>query len=337
MINVENLTKKYADREVVRQVSFKVPKGEIVGFLGPNGAGKTTTLRMLTGYLAPDNGVIQIDSINAIEDPVTARKRIGYMPETVPLYKELRVEEYIRYRARLKGVRRKQIKESVAVSMEKAKITDVRSRIIGQLSRGYRTRVGLADALVANPPLLILDEPTAGLDPNQIRQVRHLIREIAGKTTVLLSTHILPEVESTCGRVIIIHQGRLVGEGIPGDLRSKRDSAQILTVQGRGSKEKLTSILKQVPGVQHITRTDILQDDPEAPLLRFQLETNPQLEVSEAVFRAVADAGLALSELHREQISLEDVFATLTTEESEGLVQPENDQEKSEMNTNGAA
>jgi ABC-2 type transport system ATP-binding protein len=316
VIQVEHLTKKYGDRVVVRDVGFNVQKGEIIGFLGPNGAGKTTTLRMLTGYLAPDEGAIRIDGVDAVANPLEARKRIGYMPEMVPLYKELRVEEYLRYRARLKGVGRKQLKTRVDTSMEMAKITTVRSRIIGQLSRGYRSRVGLADAIVADPPLLILDEPTAGLDPNQIRQVRNLVREMAGKTTILLSTHILPEVESTCGRVLIIHLGKIVGEGVPGDLRTKGQSGQMLLIEGRGEQEKFTSVLEKVPGVRRIVDVTRLQSDSPLPLLRIRVETDPLPDISEEVFSRIATSGLKLRELHREQTSLEDVFATLTTEET---------------------
>lgn len=315
MIQVEHLSKKYGERTVVRDVGFRVERGEIIGFLGPNGAGKTTTLRMLTGYLAPDEGVIEIDGVNAIENPVEARKRIGYMPESVPLYKELRVEEYLRYRARLKGVSRKLLKKRVESSMEMSKITDVRSRIVGQLSRGYRSRVGLAEAIVADPPLLILDEPTAGLDPNQIRQVRNLVKEMAGKTTILLSTHILPEVETTCGRVLIINKGKLVGEGVPGDLRSKGESAQTLLIEGRGQRETFVSVLEKIEGVRRIVEVEALQDEASNALLRIRVETEPLPEISEAVFSAVAESGLKLRELHREQTSLEDVFATLTTEE----------------------
>jgi ABC-2 type transport system ATP-binding protein len=211
VIRVEHLTKRYGERVAVDDVGFDVAPGEVIGFLGPNGAGKSTTLRMITGYLSPNDGRIRIGDVDAVADPVKARRLIGYMPESVPLYRELRVDEYLRYRARLKGVARRQVDARVKESLELANVADVRHRIIGQLSKGYRSRVGLADALVADPPVLILDEPTAGLDPNQIRQVRDLVRSLSGRKTVLLSTHILPEVESTCGRVLIIHRGRIVG------------------------------------------------------------------------------------------------------------------------------
>ena len=320
MIQVENLTKRYAERFAVRDVNFEVPKGEVVGFLGPNGAGKTTTLRMLTGYLAPDRGSVRIDGVDAVAEPVAARRRIGYMLESVPLYRELRVEEYLRYRARLKDVGRKQVRARVQAAMEMAHITDVRSRIVGQLSRGYRSRVGLADALVADPPLLVLDEPTAGLDPNQIRQVRNLIRELAREKTVLLSTHILPEVEFTCSHVLIINEGRLVGEGAPGDLRIQGRAGQVIVVEGRGDRTAMTEAVKRVAGIRTAVEVAQLQEDEHAPLLRIRAEADPGPAVSEAVFATLAAGGFRVRELRREQTSLEDVFASLTTEEADAAV-----------------
>jgi ABC-2 type transport system ATP-binding protein len=215
VIEVEALSRRYGNRLAVNAVSFRVEPGEIVGFLGPNGAGKTTTLRMLTGYLAPTDGSIVIDGIDAVEDSMRARARLGYMAEGVPLYKEMRVHEYLRHRGALKGVR--DMGDAVDRSLELAGVSDVRTRIIGQLSKGYRQRVGLAEALIADPPILILDEPTSGLDPNQVRQFRELVRSFGGKKTVLLSTHILSEVEAVCDRVIIIRQGVKVADLAPGD------------------------------------------------------------------------------------------------------------------------
>jgi ABC-2 type transport system ATP-binding protein len=314
VIRVEHLTKRYGERVAVDDISFDVEPGEVIGFLGPNGAGKSTTLRMITGYLSPNEGRIRIGDVDAVADPVRARRLIGYMPESVPLYRELRVEEYLRYRARLKGVPRRQVAERVGKSLELANVTDVRHRIIGQLSKGYRSRVGLADALVADPPLLILDEPTAGLDPNQIRQVRDLVRGLAGQKTVLLSTHILPEVESTCGRVMIIHRGQIVGEGEPGRLRVASEGVQVVTVEGRGERARFEQVLSTAPGVRSIAELTVLQPDP--PLVRARLEVDGD-DAAEAVFRAVAQAGLTLRELRREQTSLEDVFAKLTMREAE--------------------
>jgi ABC-2 type transport system ATP-binding protein len=220
VIEVQHLTKRYGDRTAVNDLSFSVARGEVVGFLGPNGAGKSTTLRMLTGFLEPSAGEVRIAGFDARTQPLQVKRSIGYMPEAVPLYLEMRVVEYLRYRAELKGVARKEIARNVDRALELASVADVKTRIIGQLSKGYRQRVGIADALVSDPPLLILDEPTAGLDPNQIRQVRDLIRGLSSEKTVLLSTHILPEVEAICGRVIILDKGRLVSTGRPEELRS---------------------------------------------------------------------------------------------------------------------
>jgi len=215
VIEVEALSRQYGSRLAVNEVSFRVEPGEIVGFLGPNGAGKTTTLRMLTGYLAPTSGDIRIDGIDAVTDSIRARERLGYMPEGVPLYREMRVFEYLRHRGALKRV--PNLTAAVDRALELAGVEDVRTRIVGQLSKGYRQRVGLAEALIADPPILILDEPTSGLDPNQVRQFRELVRSFGGKKTVLLSTHILSEVEAVCDRVIIIREGEKVADLRPGD------------------------------------------------------------------------------------------------------------------------
>lgn len=215
MIEVEALSRRYGNRLAVNAVSFRVQSGEIVGFLGPNGAGKTTTLRMLTGYLAPTAGSVRIDGIDAVNDSIHARARLGYLPEGVPLYKEMRVHEYLRHRGALKRV--SDVDAAVDRALELAGVSDARTRIIGQLSKGYRQRVGLADALIADPPILILDEPTSGLDPNQVRQFRELVRSFGGKKTILLSTHILSEVEAVCDRAIIIREGEKVADLASGD------------------------------------------------------------------------------------------------------------------------
>ena len=215
MIEVQGLSRRYGSRLAVDDVSFRVEPGQIVGFLGPNGAGKTTTLRMVTGYLAPTSGEIRIDGIDALTNSMQARDRLGYMPEGVPLYKEMRVVEYLRHRGALKNVT--DVSEAVDRALDLAGVADAKRRIIAQLSKGYRQRVGLAEALLADPPILILDEPTSGLDPNQVRHFRDLIRNFAGQKTVLLSTHILSEVEAVCDRVIIIREGKKVADLVPTD------------------------------------------------------------------------------------------------------------------------
>ena len=313
MIEVENLTRQYGDRTAVNGISFAVRKGEIIGFLGPNGAGKSTTLRMLTGYLRPTDGAIRVGGVDAVRDPIGARRFIGYLPESVPLYKEMRVDEYLRYRARLKGVARPQIAGRIDHVLAQADIRDVRQRIIGQLSKGYRSRVGLADALVADPPLLVLDEPTAGLDPNQIRQVRDLIRSMAGEKTIMLSTHILPEVESTCSRVLIIDKGRLVGEGAPNALRNAGEGGQVIVLEARGARAELEQRALQVQGVRRLLDAEQLENDP-TPLSRLRLVID-SVATAEALSLALAQGGHAIRELRREQTSLEDVFTQLTTRE----------------------
>ena len=314
MIEVEHLSKSYGTRRAVDDLSFCVDKGEVVGFLGPNGAGKSTTLRMLTGFLPPTAGRIRIDGIDMLAAPVEAKKKIGYMPEACPLYGEMRVDEYLRYRAELKGVARAQMTTRIGAALEMASVQEVAGRIIGQLSKGTRQRVGLADALVADPPLLVLDEPTAGLDPNQIRQVRDVIKSLAGRKTVLLSTHILPEVEASCGRVVIIHRGRLVREGAPDQIRSMGPGAAVMIVS-RGPEDELLPALRAIEGVEEVTVRDRVDG-----AIRCEVRGGGGAEeLGERVFRAIADQGLTLRELREiKGASLEDVFSALTTTDAAG-------------------
>lgn len=313
VLKVEQLSKRYGSHAAVSDLSFQVATGEIVGFLGPNGAGKTTTLRMLTGFLAPNAGSIQIDGVDALKDSVQARKRIGYMPEGVPAYRDMRVGEFLRYRALIKGVKRKALRAQVEEAMRLADVNEVAHRIIGQLSRGFRQRLGLADALVADPPLLILDEPTAGLDPNQVRHVRSVVRRLAGRKTILLSTHILPEVEAICERVIILHKGKLVAEGRPGALRGSQQAEHLLWIEARGKRAELEPLLWGIEGVRRVLD---LSELSYHGIVRARVQTDPDPVVAERVFQAAADAGLVLRELRNETASLEDVFAELTTAEA---------------------
>ena len=324
MIEVQHLTKRYGDRTAVDDVSFRVQKGEIVGFLGPNGAGKSTTLRMLTGFLAASAGAVRIDGVDMFERPLEAKQRIGYMPEACPLYPEMRVNEYLAYRAELNGVAGRQIPERIAIALNQASVSEVSDRIIGQLSKGTRQRVGLADALVADPPILVLDEPTAGLDPNQIRQVRDLIRGFAGKKTVLVSTHILPEVEATCQRVVIIHRGKVVREGTPEDLRGAVDSARRLMLKSKSKRAALEPVLLGVAGVLAIE-----SEEAEAGLTRMVVRVAEDPEVGERIFEAVAKAGLTLRHLQPlTSASLEDVFGKLTTTDAAAAADDEEDDEE---------
>ncbi len=309
VLEVEGLTKLYGSRVAVDDVSFRVGRGEVVGFLGPNGAGKSTTLRMITGFLAPTAGRIRVDGIDAIKSPLEARALIGYMPEGVPLYPEMRVFEYLRYRAELKGIRgKKGIAAAVDRSLDQAAVQDAETRIIGQLSKGYRQRVGLADALLTDPPLLILDEPTSGLDPNQIRSVRALVRGFAKDKTVFLSTHILPEVEAICSRVIIIDRGRMVGEGEPGTLR--RGESSVVTFVGLGAVDAFEDVLE---GLEVVVDYEL---EPQGDLLHGHVRVTADTG-AEAIFTAVAAAGLSLRELRPGGASLEDVFTSLTAEEDD--------------------
>jgi len=251
-ISVRNLTKRYDNVTALADISFEVQAGEIVGFLGPNGAGKTTTLRILTGLLAPTTGSVQIDGLDVANHSLEIRRRIGYLPEHVALYPELRVQEYLSYRASIKGVAAKDRRARIASAMEQCAVTDVRRHLIGRLSRGYRQRVALADCLLGRPKILILDEPTIGLDPHQIRQTRELIQQLGRTTTVLLSTHILPEVEMICHRVTIIDKGRIVAVDTPDNLRRQLTGTQVVHVELRGGAAAMEQALTHLKGVREL-------------------------------------------------------------------------------------
>ena len=254
MITVENLTKRYANKTAIEGMSFQVEKGEILGLLGPNGAGKTTTMRIITGYMPASAGTVRVDGYEVFENPIDVRRRIGYLPENPPLYLEMTVTGYLRFVAKIKGVPKQNLDNEVARVMARASITDVKDRIIAKLSKGYKQRVGLAQALVNDPPVLILDEPTIGLDPKQIHEVRELIKELAGNHTVVLSTHILPEVEQTCHRVIIIDKGRIVAVDTPKNLRFQVQGAERIFVEVRGPASEVMAKLRATPGVMEVRK-----------------------------------------------------------------------------------
>jgi ABC-2 type transport system ATP-binding protein len=321
MIEVHHLTKSYGvfgagpgqkgPPRAVDDLSFHVARGEVVGFLGPNGAGKSTTLRILAGFLGPTAGVVRIAGHDIAEEPIAARACLGYMPELSPLYPEMRVGEYLRFRAELKLVPRKARKEAVARALHDARIADVEAIMIGHLSKGYRQRVGLADALVGAPPLLILDEPTAGLDPNQIREVRELIQRLGRDHTVLLSTHILSEVEATCSRVLVIARGRLVAEGSVEQIRARGlpTGARIIV---RGEPAVALAAMNKVEGVKEATA----EPDPLGTALGIvYAEGADGGQVTEAVVSALVLAGLGVREVAPRGASLEQVFAALTENE----------------------
>jgi ABC-2 type transport system ATP-binding protein len=306
MIQVENLTKRYAGGEAVRGITFSVEKGEVVGFLGPNGAGKSTTMRMLTGYLPPTDGRIEVAGAKLPQESLIVRQRIGYMPENVPLYPEMRVEEFLEYRGRLKRVTRGEITHRVGLVLDQCGLTDVRKKIIGSLSKGFRQRVGLADALVHNPMLLILDEPTAGLDPHQIRSFRELIKELGKDRTILLSTHILSEVEMVCSRAIIINKGKIEASDTLANLE-KRVQAGALQIEVKadptGAKEKLAKIT-EVSVVTELNRA--------GDWISFEVTAAPGKDIRGEVDGLIKREQWPLREFRREKARLEDVFVELT-------------------------
>ncbi len=317
MIVVENLCKSYGSVQAVRDVSFRVDPKEVVGFLGPNGAGKSTTLRIMAGFLGATRGRVRIDGHDIVEEPIAARACIGYMPENVPLYPEMRVREYLKFRAEIKAVARSRRNEAVDRAMHDARIADHAEKLIGQLSKGYRQRVGLADALVSRPPVLILDEPTAGLDPNQIREVRELIRSLARQHTVLLSTHIMSEVESTCDRALVIHKGRLVGQGALDELRMLRRAGSARFAL-RGDAAAAEKKLQSLPEVGKVRRPAVVAA-AAADVAVFDVTWKDAVEdTSAAMEKAVAalvGAGFGVREASPGKASLEDVFALLTEQQ----------------------
>jgi ABC-2 type transport system ATP-binding protein len=309
MIDVRNISKCYADTLAVDDISFHVGKGEILGFLGPNGAGKTTTMRILTCFMPPTSGTATVAGFDIFEHSLEVRRAIGYMPENVPLYHDMRISEFLDYRARLKGVPRKSRKKRILYVMGKTGIADIQQRIIGQLSKGYRQRVGLAEALIHDPKVLILDEPTIGLDPNQVRQVRTLIRELGGEYTILLSTHILPEVEMTCGRVIIIDHGRIVAMDTPGNLTQHMRGGSRLSLEVRGPGQEIQSAIEKIQGIVCVNRRG-------NGVSTFSVEVEKGRDVREDIFKAVADNRWVLREMKTEAVSLEDIFVHITTHET---------------------
>jgi ABC-2 type transport system ATP-binding protein len=310
MIEVDNLTKRYGRTTAVDGISFRVEKGEILGFLGPNGAGKTTTMRVLTCYLPPTEGTARVGGYDVFEQPMEVRRRVGYLPETPPLYPDMQVRDYLDFCAKIKGVAPKERGTRVADAIEKCRVGDVRTTLIGKLSKGYRQRVGLAQAILHNPDVLVLDEPTAGLDPKQIIETRELIRGLGGDHTVILSTHILPEVQLTCGRVVIIDDGRVVAEDSPENLTRRLKGAGTLRLEVRGDETAILETVRAVPGVlaAHVRggHDGALVVDVEAEAGR---------DVRSELAGAVVTSGQGLLGLQQVGMSLEEIFLHLTTTE----------------------
>jgi ABC-2 type transport system ATP-binding protein len=307
MIEVNHLTKRYARHEAVRDVTFSVKRGEIVGFLGPNGAGKTTTLRMLTGYLPPTSGTARIAGFDIFRQSIEARRKIGYMPENVPLYEDMRVREYLKFRAQLKGLSGSDTRRRVGDVLDTCGLQSVRRKMIKTLSKGFRQRVGLADALVHDPELLILDEPTNGLDPNQIRQIRDLIRQLGQSHTVLISTHILHEVEMTCNRVIIIDNGKIKAADAPANLTQQMRAAGRIQVEIQADPEVAAGALNRLEHVKKVSPEPL-----EDGWVRYTVWVDSGTDARERIAQLTSQYGWPLRSLFRHVATLEDVFVELT-------------------------
>ena len=312
MIEVSKLTKRYAGRTAVDDISFTVARGEIVGLLGPNGAGKSTTMRVLSGFMPATSGIVRVAGFDVFHESDEARRRIGYMPENNPLYHEMRVREYLKFRARLKGLGWRRSRERVSTVMEQCSLTDVSRRVIGQLSKGYKQRVGLADALVHDPELIILDEPTIGLDPQQIRSVRTLIKSLAGKHTVLISTHILPEVEMMCGRVLIMFNGRVLASDTPENLQRRMAGGSQIIAEIAGPQEALHAAFEHHPDIEHF---DISPCD--GAFYRCALTPRDGTDPRPVIAALACKNGWELRELTRGRHSLEDIYVQVTKPRTE--------------------
>ncbi len=307
MIEVRQLTKSYGDRKAVDNISFTVKKGEVVGFLGPNGAGKTTTMKIITGFMAATQGSVSVAGFDVFEDPIEVKRRIGYLPETPPVYGDMRVEEFLTFVAKLKGVDSSKIRSQVDMSIQKTDLGSVSKRLIQNLSKGYRQRVGIAQALVSSPEVLILDEPTVGLDPRQVAEIRDVIKELAGHHTVVLSTHILPEVQATCQRIIIINKGIIVAEDTLEGISKRTTQSSKVIVRVTTSSEALLASIRNIPGVSRVNKDGsfIFVETPNADA------------VSQQIASAVISHGAGLLEIRTESANLEEVFIRLTSKEEQ--------------------
>ena len=311
MIEVQHLTKRYGRVVAVDDVSFRVERGEILGFLGPNGAGKSTTMRILSGYMPATEGRANVAGFDVFDKPLDAKRRIGYLPETPPLYPDMTVREYLDFVARIKGVPNREKKDRVAAVMTRTHVADMADRHCGKLSKGYKQRVGLAQALIHNPDVLILDEPTAGLDPKQIIETRELIRGLAGDHTVVLSTHILPEVAQTCQRVVIINKGRVVAVDTPDNLTARLKGAETMYVQVDAEGADAGAALSALPGVMRVATSE-----QRGTVAGFEVESERGTDIRREIARTVVNRGWGLLELRPMRMSLEEIFLQVTTEES---------------------
>ena len=312
MIEVQHLTKRYGRVTAVEDVSFRVERGEILGFLGPNGAGKTTTMRILTGYMPATEGKAIVAGFDVFDQPVEAKRRTGYLPETPPLYPDMTVLEYLSFVAKIKGVPSAGRADRIRAVMDRTRITDMAHRQCGKLSKGYRQRVGLAQAIIHNPDVLILDEPTAGLDPKQIIETRQLIKQLAGDHTIILSTHILPEVSQTCQRVVIINKGKVVAVDTPDNLTARLRGSETMYVQVDAAGADASGSLRHVPGV-----TRVVESDRRGAAIGYEVESERGQDVRRELARSIVSSGWGLLELRPMRMSLEEIFLSLTTEEAQ--------------------
>nr|HID57988.1 ATP-binding cassette domain-containing protein [Desulfobacterales bacterium] len=311
MIEIKNLTKRFGGLTAINNISFHVAHGEILGFLGPNGAGKTTTIRILTGFFPPTSGSAKVDGLDVFDDSLEVRKRLGYLPENVPLYNDMRVSSYLGFAASLKGVPKERGEKEVDRVINTCGLQPVRDRFIGKISKGFRQRVGIAQAIIGDPDVLILDEPTVGLDPKQIIEIRELIRSFSGQKTVILSSHILPEVSMTCGRVVIINEGRIVAEDTPENLTGKDSSRVMLEIEG--PDKEIVEKLRTLHGVTNVS----VDAYPGGGSSRYTVEMEKGKDVRGLLAQSVVESGWRLLEMRSSKPSLEDVFIRLVTEEVE--------------------
>lgn len=310
MITVENLTKRFGENTALSGISFEVKKGEVLGFLGPNGAGKTTTLRILTGLIAPTSGNIKVQNYNVLDNSLEIRKMIGYLPESVPLYEDMKVFEYLKFMAEMRGVSKSELLDKIRKMSDLCGLKRVIRQPIGELSKGYRQRVGLAQAMINDPEILVLDEPTSGLDPNQIVEIRNLIKKIGENKTVILSTHILQEVNATCDRVVIINNGQIVAQGTTDELTAKSKRKEIIYAKVKGPLREVQEKLKLMENVEAVVRKDKEDED----VYGYQITVGGNADIREYVFMTIVKNNWSLLEMRREGVSLEDVFRELTVE-----------------------
>lgn len=308
MIEVINLTKSYGDITAIDSLNFKVNKGEVVGFLGPNGAGKSTTMKIITGFMAPSSGIARVGGFDVFEEPLEVKKRIGYLPETPPVYLDMRVREYLAYVAELKGVEKSKRASFVSRAIEKTQLESVEKRLIHNLSKGFKQRVGIAQALVSDPDVLILDEPTVGLDPKQVAEIRDLIKELRGQHTIILSTHILPEVQATCERIVIINKGKIVAQDTLDNLSNLKSGGRRVHLRVRRGSDQVGGWLKALPGVVGAQAGNSLQD--------WQVDTQENDEVIETIAKEAINRGVGLLEISSVKADLEEIFLKLTYGES---------------------